>query len=235
MTQAFVRRADPYRDLDVVDARAPRALQSTIGVLSLVAVLTGAWLILGLLAAQLAIGLRYGRRYCLPCVAYFELIQPRFGEGPIEDSRPPRFANIVGLTVLSTATAAYALGLPTLGAALGLLVTSLALLAAATGLCAGCELYKLGARLRGIRTRHLDRLELTDVGTVPAGELVVAFSHPLCTDCHDLIDELEADGLPHITVDVRQRPDLARKYGIAVVPTALTVRPDGTVTARLTG
>ena len=38
-----------------------------------------------------------------------------------------------------------------------------------------------------------------------------------------------------MTVDVRARPDLARKYGIAVVPTALTVRPDGTVTARLTG
>jgi hypothetical protein len=36
-------------------------------------------------------------------------------------------------------------------------------------------------------------------------------------------------------VDVRARPDLARKYGIAVVPTALTVLPDGTVTARLTG
>jgi hypothetical protein len=235
MSQAFVRRADPYRDLDVVDARAPRTLQSTIGVLSLVAVATGFWPILGLLAAQLAIGLRYGRRYCLPCVAYFELIQPRFGEGPIEDSRPPRFANLVGLTVLSTATVAYAVGLTTLGAALGLLVTTLALLAAATGLCAGCEVYKLGARLRGVRTRHLDRLELTDVGAVPAGELVVAFSHPLCTDCHDLIDELEADGTAHVTVNVRERPDLARKYGIAVVPTALTVLPDGTVTARLTG
>jgi thioredoxin-like negative regulator of GroEL len=100
----------------------------------------------------------------------------------------------------------------------------------------GCELYKVGARLRGIQTRQLDRLELTDVGgTVPTGELVVAFSHPLCTDCRALIDGLEADGTPHLEVDVRARPDLARKYGIAVVPTALTVLPDGTVTARLTG
>ena len=70
---------------------------------------------------------------------------------------------------------------------------------------------------------------------VPGGELVVAFSHPLCTGCRELIDELEADGRPHLTVDVRERPDLARKYGIAVVPTALTVLPDGTVTAHLTG
>ena len=72
-------------------------------------------------------------------------------------------------------------------------------------------------------------------GPMPAGELVVAFSHPLCTDCRELVAGLEAAGRPHLTVDVRARPDLARKYGIAVVPTALTVLPDGTVTARLTG
>jgi hypothetical protein len=236
MSQAFIPRADPYCDTDVVDARAPRTVQATVGILSAVAVVTGLWPLLGLLAAQLAIGLTLGRRYCLPCLAYYELIQPRFGEGPIEDSRPPRFANMVGVAVLSAATVAYALGLTALGIGLGLLVMTLALLAATTGLCVGCELYKVGARLRGIQTRHLDRLELTDVGgPLPAGELVVAFSHPLCTGCRELISELEADGTPHLTVDVRARPDLARKYGIAVVPTALTVLPDGTVTARLTG
>jgi hypothetical protein len=235
MPEPFIPRADPYCDLDVVDSRAPRTVQATVGTLSALAVLTGFWPLLGLLAAQLAIGLRFGRQYCLPCLAYYELIQPRFGEGPIEDSRPPRFANMVGVAVLSAATVAYALGLPALGIGLGVLVTGLALLAATTGLCVGCELYKLGARLRGIQTRHLDRLELTDIGAVPSGELVVAFSHPLCTDCRDLIQELEADGTPHVTVDVRVRPDLVRKYGIAVVPTALTVLPDGTVTARLTG
>jgi hypothetical protein len=236
MTHAFIPRADPYCDLDVVDARAPRTVQATVGTLSAVAVVTGFWPLLGLLAAQLAIGLRFGRRYCLPCLVYYELIQPRFGEGPIEDSRPPRFANMVGVAVLSAATVAYALEFTALGVGLGILVTGLALLAAGTGLCVGCELYKVGARLRGIQTRQLDRLELTDVGgTVPTGELVVAFSHPLCTDCRALIDGLEADGTPHLEVDVRARPDLARKYGIAVVPTALTVLPDGTVTARLTG
>ena len=90
-------RADPYRDLDVIDSRAPRTNQAVIGVLAVVAVVTGWWWLLALLAAQLAIGLTFGRRYCLACVAYFELIQPRFGEGPLEDSRPPRAANVVGL------------------------------------------------------------------------------------------------------------------------------------------
>ena len=141
--------ADPYRDLDVVDSRAPRFNQATIGLLSVLAVATGWWWLLGVLAAQLAVGLTLGRRFCLPCLAYFELVQPRFGEGPLEDSRPPRFANLVGAVVLAAATAAYAAGLHTLGAILGGLVAALALLAAATGFCTGCEMYKLGSFLLG--------------------------------------------------------------------------------------
>jgi Domain of unknown function (DUF4395) len=143
------RLADPYRDLDVIDSRAPRFNQATIGALSVLAVATGWWWLLGVLAAQLLIGLTIGRRFCLPCLAYFELIQPRFGEGPLEDARPPRFANMVGAVFLATATASYAAGLETLGAVLGGLVAGLALLAAATGFCTGCEAYKLGSALLG--------------------------------------------------------------------------------------
>jgi hypothetical protein len=143
------RRAHPYRDLDVIDSRAPRTNQSVVGVLSLVAVATGWWWLLALLALQLAVGLTFGRRYCLPCLAYFELLQPRFGEGELEDSRPPRAANIVGLVVLSAASVAYVAGAPTLGAVLGLLVAALALLAAVTGFCTGCRMYKLACTLRG--------------------------------------------------------------------------------------
>jgi Domain of unknown function (DUF4395) len=143
------RRADPYRDLGVIDSRAPRFNQSVIGTLSLVAVLTGWWWLLVLLALQLALGLTLGRRWCLACVAYFELVQPRFGEGPLEDSRPPRAANVVGLAVLAAASLAYAAGVDVLGIALGALVAALALLAAVTGFCTGCEAYKLGCRLTG--------------------------------------------------------------------------------------
>ena len=133
----------------MIDSRAPRANQAVVGVLSLVAVVTGWWWLLALLALQLAVGLTFGRRFCLACVAYFELVQPRFGEGPLEDSRPPRAANVVGLAVLGLASAAYAAGLGTVGAALGLLVAALALLAAVTGFCTGCEAYKLACLLRG--------------------------------------------------------------------------------------
>lgn len=150
------RTADPYRDLDVIDARAPRFNQIVVGTVSLAAVISGWWPLLAVLAAQLGIGLRFGRQYCLPCVAYFELIQPRFGEGQLEDSRPPRFANKVGFVFLSAASAAYLAGFPLVGAGLGLIVASLALLAATTGFCVGCWMYKLAAPFFGVHVRHID-------------------------------------------------------------------------------
>jgi len=230
-----LRTADPYRDLDVIDARAPRFNQATIGTLGLVAFITGWWPLLALLAGQLAVGLTLGRRFCLPCLAYFELVQPRIGEGEIEDSRPPRFANLIGAAVLGSASVAHAVGLETLGWALGLLVAALALLAAGTGLCVGCELYRIGARLRGIRSHRLDRVNLADFGLSPDGEIVLQFTHPLCTDCRTLERRLREEGRHVVAVDVSRRPELARKYGVAVVPTAVSVSGSGAVTARLAG
>jgi hypothetical protein len=143
------RVADPYRDTTVIDARAPRFNQAVVGLVAAAAVTVGPWWLLAVLAAQLAIGLTLGRRWCLPCLAYFELVQPRFGEGPLEDARPPRFANLVGVAFLGAASLAHAIGWEAAGLALGGIVATLALLAATTGLCAGCEAYKLGHRLAG--------------------------------------------------------------------------------------
>jgi hypothetical protein len=226
------RLADPYHDLDVIDRRAPRANQFAIGVLALVALLTGWWPILGLLALQLVVGLTLGRRWCLACVAYFELVQPRFGEGPLEDSRSPRFANAMGAVVLTVATVAIAAGYATLGWALGLLVAALALLAALTGFCTGCEIYRLGARLRGVGHGELRRIDRTDIGDA-AGDVVVHFTHPLCSECLDVERRLRSEGRTLVSVDVRRRPDLARKYGIGIVPTAVAVAADGAITDRL--
>jgi hypothetical protein len=151
MKRRPARVADPYRDTEVIDARAPRTNQAVVGLVSLVAVAVGPWWLLALLALQLALGLTLGRRWCLACVLYFEVLQPRYGEGPLEDARPPRFANLVGFVVLTAASGAYAAGWTTVGVALGGLVASLALLAAVTGFCAGCTAYKLGHVLTGRR------------------------------------------------------------------------------------
>ena len=58
---------------------------------------------------------------------------------------------MVGFVVLGAASIAYAVGNGTLGGLLGLLVAALALLAAMTGFCTGCEAYKLAAASLGGR------------------------------------------------------------------------------------
>ena len=225
--------AHPYDDTDVIDARAPRFNQATVGLVSLAAVVTGWWPLLALLALQLALGLRFGRRWCLPCVAYFELVQPRIGEGKIEDARPPRFANMVGVVFLTGASVAYLAGVPVLGAVLGGVVAALALLSAVTGFCTGCEAYKLLARLRGVRAGTVGAIDLAGLGAADGGAVVVQFTHPLCSDCHELEQRLAAGPRPLHVVDVTRRPDLARRYHVAVVPTAFVVAGDGTVLERL--
>jgi hypothetical protein len=233
--------ADPYADTDVVDARAPRFLQATVGVGAVTALLTGWWWLYGLLALQLVAGLVLGRRWCLPCVAYFALVQPRVGEGRVEDARPPRFANKIGATVLGLAFAAHLAGLGAAGTALGAVVAGLALLAAATGLCVGCELYRLAARLRGVRPGAVGALDLAEVGGAPgrpavvqlSDVTVVQFTHPLCSDCHELEQRLADGKRPLVLVDVSRRPDLARRYHVTLVPTAFAVAADGRVLERL--
>ena len=228
-----MRTADPWRDTDVIDERAPRFNQAVTGIVSLFGAVFGWPLAWALMAAQLLIGLTIGRRFCVPCVAYFTLVQPRFGEGKLEDARPPRLANMMGTAFLGSAAALWWLGAPTAGVVLGSLVAFLALLAAGTGLCVGCEIYRIGARLRGISPRHRGRIDPADLNGLRGGRAYVEFTHPLCSECHDWEERLSSEPEPVLTLDVSSRPELARKYGIAVVPTVLKVAPDGAVLERL--
>jgi uncharacterized protein DUF4395 len=229
-----LRTADPWRETEVIDSRAPRFNQAVVGIVALIGVLLGWPLLWALMGAQLLIGLTLGRRFCLTCVAYFELIQPRFGEGKLEDSRPPRLANAIGFAFLTGAAIAWWLGSPAAGTALGAIVATLALLAAVSGFCAGCELYRLSARLRGISPQRNGRIEPADLGALDGhGRAFVEFTHPLCGECREWEQRLSVGPDPLVKVDVRERPDLARKYGVAVVPTVLAVEANGTVLERL--
>jgi len=231
---AAPRTADPWRETEVIDARAPRFNQAVVGIVALAGVLLGWPLLWALMGAQLLIGLTLGRRFCLTCLAYFALIQPRLGEGELEDSRPPRLANAIGSAFLAAAALAWWLGSPTAGTALGSVVAFLALLAATSGFCAGYEAYRLSARLRGISPRHRSHIEPADIGGLDGHERAfVEFTHPLCGECRDWERRLAEQPDPLVKLDVRERPDLARKYGIAVVPTVVAVGADGAVLERL--
>jgi len=225
--------AHPYEDLDVIDARAPRFNQAFVGLVCLLAALTGWWPLVALAGLQLIVGLRLGRRYCLPCVFYFEVIQPRIGEGEIEDARAPRFANIVGAVFLSVATLAFVVGLTGIGVALAFVVAFLALFAAITSICVGCEIYRLAARLRGLRPGHIGRVDVGDLGEVISDRTVVQFTHPLCHGCGALERRLTSAGRAPVLIDVSRYPELARKYAVSVVPTAVLIEADGSVLERI--
>jgi hypothetical protein len=231
--QIAPRSADPYADIDVIDARAPRFNQAVVALVCGLALVTGWWWLASLMGLQLAVGLVFGRRWCLPCVVYFELIQPRVGQGEIEDARPPRFANMLGAGFLNAATALHLAGVGVLGWILVGMVGALATFAATTGICVGCNLYKLSARLRGIRAGAATRIDLVELGVTSGRSLVVEFMHPLCTECREVESKLKEAGHELVVVDVSRRRELARKYKVSVVPTAFLVEATGEVRARL--
>ncbi len=217
----------------MIDARAPRFNQGVVAVVALAGVVLGWPLLWALMSAQLVLGLTLGRRWCLSCVAYYTLVQPRLGEGELEDSRPPRLANRMGAGFLGAAAVAWWVGAPVVGTVLGAIVAALALLAVTTNFCTGCEIYKLTARLRGISPRHHDRIDVADLPAATGPRTYVEFTHPLCSECQEWEERLSGGEAPLVTLDVRERPDLARKYGIAIVPTVLAVGADGQVLERL--
>jgi hypothetical protein len=100
------------------------------------------------LLAGAALGPRWGPFLRL----YSEVIRPRLRPpAELEDPRPPRFAAAVGVLFLAASTVAFMAGSSAVGWGLALVVAVLAGLAAATGICVGCEIWLFLARRRGTR------------------------------------------------------------------------------------
>ena len=135
------RTVDPWSDLDWIDARAPRTNHAFVALLTVVAIATGWEWLVGVVGIQLVLGLTFGRRFCLACYLYFAVIQPRIGEGRIEDARAPLFANQLGAAMTTVATVAFLAGLEGAGWALTGVVAALAGFSALTGICVGCLIY----------------------------------------------------------------------------------------------
>jgi hypothetical protein len=219
----------------LVDVRAARLAQATTALLVLAAAALRSPALLLLPLAHCAASALLGRRGNLPVLAFDAFLRPRLGEARLEDARPPRFAAAVGAALLAGALASSASGLLALAWSLALLVGGLALLGAATGFCLGCWIYRLAAPLRGVRPGAPRHIDLAEVGAPASDGVVVEFTHPLCGDCLDLHARLVGAGRRVVPVNVAERPDLARKYGVAVVPLAFAVRADGTVERRVRG
>ena len=63
---------------------------------------------------------------------------------------------------------------------------------------------------------------------------VIRATRQLSAKRHDLAD-LVARGHPYVSADARDRPELARKYGVTLVPTVVRVAADGPVLKRMAG
>jgi hypothetical protein len=139
----------------LVDVRGPRfTAWVTTAVLVATLVVSGvsavaAAVLLGLQAVVFAIGAARGPRRHPYGLVFANLIAPRLSPVSEREPVPPlKFAQLVGFVFAVVGTVGFAAGIPLLG----LIATGFALVAAflnaAFGICLGCQLYPLVARLR---------------------------------------------------------------------------------------
>ncbi len=131
-----------------VDPRGLRfAAALTATALALVLVTGSGWLLLAQ-TVVFALGAFVGLQASPYAVLYRRTVRPRIGPPTdLEDSRPPRFAQAVGLAFGLVGLVGFAAGLDALAIGATALAFVAAFLNAAFGFCLGCELYLLGRRL----------------------------------------------------------------------------------------
>jgi hypothetical protein len=140
---------------DQVDVRGPRfaAWVTTAVIIATLLVSavssTAAAVLLGLQAVVFAIGAWRGPRQHPYGLIFQRLVAPRLGPVTEKEPVPPlKFAQLVGFVFAVAGTVGFANGIPLLG----VIATGFALVAAflnaAFGICLGCQLYPLVARLR---------------------------------------------------------------------------------------
>jgi hypothetical protein len=105
--------------------------------------------ILGVQAVVFAIGAWRGPRAHPYGLIFQRLVAPRLGPVTEKEPTPPlKFAQLVGFVFAVVGVIGFASGIPLLG----LIATAFALVAAflnaAFGICLGCQIYPLVARLR---------------------------------------------------------------------------------------
>lgn len=146
--------------VDQVDVRGPRfAAWVTTIVLAVVLLLSAVNVSVAaaLLAAQavaFAIGAAGGPRRHPYGVLYSTLVAPRLAPVTEREPVPPlRFAQLVGLIFASVGVLGFVSGAHLVGVVATAFALFAAFLNAAFGICLGCKLYPLAARLRPARGR----------------------------------------------------------------------------------
>ncbi len=142
-----------------IDPRGPRFAAGVTAVLLAVVVLLGAstaaLVLLAVVALSFLLGALGGTQRTWQAWLFRSFVRPRIGPpSELEDPRPPRFAQSVGLVVTG---AGVALGLAGVLAAVPWaagIAFAAAALNAVFALCLGCEMYLLLRRLRPAAVRQ---------------------------------------------------------------------------------
>ena len=135
-----------------IDPRGPRFGAAITTALLVVTLLLGtgpaATTLLAVIALLFALGVARGVSGTLQGLAFKAWIRPRLSPPTeLEDPRPPRFAQLVGLLVVGTGLIVAAAGVPAAVPVAAAIALVAAFLNAAFGLCLGCELYLVLRRL----------------------------------------------------------------------------------------
>ncbi len=135
----------------MIDPRGLRfAAWATTLVLAVV-LLTGSGELLAAQAVVFALGTRGANPYAL----FWRHVLPRLGlkrtpPAELEDARPPRFAQLVGLVFAVVGVLGFAAGAPLVGLLATAGALAAAFLNAAFGICLGCEMYLILKRTKGV-------------------------------------------------------------------------------------
>ncbi|PYC65884.1 DUF4395 domain-containing protein [Streptomyces tateyamensis] len=130
-----------------IDPRGPRFAAVLTTLVLIAALLSGSAALLALQTLVFALGALAGPHRSPYGWLYRVLLRPRLGPpAELEDARPPRFAQGVGLVFGLFGTVGYLAGANWLGLGATACALAAAFLNAAFGYCLGCELYLLARR-----------------------------------------------------------------------------------------
>jgi len=135
-----------------IDPRGPRVGAGLTAVVLAIALVTGnVWVLAGQ-AVIFALGSLLGVQRSPYGLLFRRFVRPRLAPpSELEDPAPPRFAQTVGLIVTGVGLIFAAAGVDAAVEVAAALALVAAFLNTVFGLCLGCELYLLLARLRGPR------------------------------------------------------------------------------------
>ncbi|MBU4216129.1 MAG: DUF4395 domain-containing protein [Actinobacteria bacterium] len=135
-----------------IDPRGPRFGAGLTAVLLVLVLLLGgpaALVVLAVVVAGFVLGTVRGVQGTWQGALYSRVVRPRLAApAELEDPRPPRFAQLVGLVITGVGLLLGLVGVAAAVPVAAALALVAAFLNAVFGLCLGCELYLLGLRLR---------------------------------------------------------------------------------------